>query len=140
MDMAQFLEPAGESGMSHMNLSEMSVDRPMVRRGPSMCAILSLSMRRSAIAGRMPRFMAQPPLGLREPHRLHREDRAYSPVENRFGKSYAMAQARCLGVSDHLGGPQNTCVLQGVRWSSDERHRPILHRKSSLVIARNPGI
>jgi hypothetical protein len=28
-----------------------------------------------------PLFMAQPPLGLLEPYRLHREDGAYSPVE-----------------------------------------------------------
>jgi hypothetical protein len=31
--------------------------------------------------GSIPRFMAQPPLGLREAYRLHREDGAYSPVE-----------------------------------------------------------
>jgi hypothetical protein len=31
--------------------------------------------------GSKPLFMAQPPLGLLEPYRLHREDGAYSPVE-----------------------------------------------------------
>jgi hypothetical protein len=31
--------------------------------------------------GSKPRFLAQPPLGLREPYRVHREDGASSPVE-----------------------------------------------------------
>ena len=31
--------------------------------------------------GTTPRFLAQPPLGLREPYRLERSDSAYCPVE-----------------------------------------------------------
>jgi len=85
LDMARFLEPAGESGMSHMNLNEMSADRPMaLATGESVTVYLChpfLVHAAQRHRGSMPPFMAQPPLGLREPYTLHREDGAYSPVE-----------------------------------------------------------
>ena len=85
MDMARFLEPAGESGMSQMNLNEMSADRPVaLATGEAGTVYLCHPLLVHAAQrhrGSMPRFMAQPPLGLREPYRLHREDGAYSPVE-----------------------------------------------------------
>jgi hypothetical protein len=84
-DMARFLEPAGESGMSHMILDEMSADRPMaLATGEAGTVYLChpfLVHAAQRHQGSIPRFMAQPPLGLREPYRLHREDGAYSPVE-----------------------------------------------------------
>ena len=85
MDMARFLEPAGESGMSHMNLSKMSADRPMaIATGEAGTVYLChpfLVHAAQRHRGSTPRFMAQQALGLLEPYRLHREDGAYSPVE-----------------------------------------------------------
>jgi hypothetical protein len=85
MDMARFLEPAGEAGMSRMNLNEMGADRPMaLATGEAGTVYLChpfLVHAAQRHRGSMPRFMAQPPLSLREPYRLHREDGAYSPVE-----------------------------------------------------------
>ncbi len=84
-DMARFLEPAGEAGMSGMNLDEVGAGRPLVlATGEAgtvyLCHpfLIHAAQRHRGLA---PRFMAQPPLGLREPYRLHREDGAYSPVE-----------------------------------------------------------
>ena len=85
MDMARFLEPAGESGMSQMNLGKMSVDRPMaLATGEAGTVYLChpfLVHAAQRHRGSTPRFMAQQALGLLEPYRLHREDDAYSPVE-----------------------------------------------------------
>jgi len=85
MDMARFLEPAGESGMSQMNLGKMSVDRPMaLATGEAGTVYLChpfLVHAAQRHRGSTPRFMAQQALGLLEPYRLHREDGAYSPVE-----------------------------------------------------------
>lgn len=85
VDMARFLEPAGEAGMSHMNLDGMSADRPIaLATGDAGTVYLChpfLVHAAQRHRGSKPRFMAQPPLGLREPYRLHREGGAYSPVE-----------------------------------------------------------
>jgi Phytanoyl-CoA dioxygenase (PhyH) len=85
IDMAQFLEPAGEAGMSRMNLSGMGADRPLaLATGEAGTVYLCHPLLVHAAQrhrGTRPRFMAQPPLGLREPYRLHREDGAYSSVE-----------------------------------------------------------
>lgn len=84
-DVARFLEPAGESGMSRMNLNEMSAERPLaLATGEAGTVYLChpfLVHAAQRHRGSVPRFLAQPPLGLREPYRLHREDSAYSPVE-----------------------------------------------------------
>jgi hypothetical protein len=84
-DMARFLEPAGETGRSHMNLEGMGADRPVaLATGEAGTVYLChpfLVHAAQRHRGSKPRFMAQPPLGLREPYRLHREDGAYSPVE-----------------------------------------------------------
>jgi hypothetical protein len=84
-DMVRFLEPGGDSGMSHMSLNEMSADRPIaMATGEAGTVYLChpfLVHAAQRHRGSKPRFMAQPPLGLREPYRLHREDGAYSPVE-----------------------------------------------------------
>lgn len=85
VDMARFLEPAGEAGMSHMNLDRVGTDRPVaLATGEAGTVYLChpfLVHAAQRHRGSTPRFMAQPPLGLREPYRLHREDGAYSPVE-----------------------------------------------------------
>ena len=94
-DMARFLEPAGESGMSHMNLNEMSADLPVaLATGPAGTVYLCHPLLVHAAQrhrGSNPRFMAQPPLGLREPYQLHREDGAYSPVETSIRQALRMA-------------------------------------------------
>lgn len=85
MDMARHLEPAGEAGMAHMNLSQMSANQPIaLATGEAGTVYLChpfLVHAGQRHRGSMPRFMAQPPLGLREPYRLNREDGVYSPVE-----------------------------------------------------------
>jgi hypothetical protein len=85
LDVARFLEPAGEAGMSRMNLDEMSADRPSAaatgEAGTVYLCHPFLVHAAQRHRGSRPRFMAQPPLHLREPYRLHREDGAYSPVE-----------------------------------------------------------
>lgn len=101
-DMARFLEPAGEPGMSHMNLDGMSADRPVaLATGEAGTVYLChpfLVHAAQCHRGSMPRFVAQPPLGLREPYRLHREDGAYSPVE------ISIRQALRYGSSLMAGG------------------------------------
>jgi len=85
MDMARFLEPAGDAGMSHMVLDHMGVDRPVaVATGEAGTVYLChpfLVHAAQRHRGTTPRFMAQPPLALAEPYRLERQDGAYSPVE-----------------------------------------------------------
>lgn len=82
---ARFLEPAGESGMSDMNVEHVAAERPVaLATGEAgtvyLCHpfVIHAAQRHR---GSTPRFMAQPPLGLLEPFRLHREDGAYSSVE-----------------------------------------------------------
>ena len=76
-DIARFLEPAGEAGVSH--------DRPQARAtGDAGTVYLCHPFPVHAAQmhhGAVPRFMAQPPLHPAEPFRLDREDGSYSPVE-----------------------------------------------------------
>jgi hypothetical protein len=85
MDMARFLEPAGEAGRSHMVLDGMGAERPQaLATGDAGTVYLChpfLVHAAQRHRGSTPRFMAQPPLGLAEPYRLDRQDGAYSPVE-----------------------------------------------------------
>ena len=85
LDMARFLEPAGEAGMSRLRLDGVGADRPeALATGEAGTVYLChpfLVHAAQRHRGATPRFMAQPPLGLAEPYRLHREDGAYSPVE-----------------------------------------------------------
>jgi hypothetical protein len=87
LDMARFLAPAGEAGMMHMklNLSKMGAARPRAlatgEAGTVYLCHPHLVHAAQRHRGSRPRFMAQPPLGLLQPYRLHREDGAYSPVE-----------------------------------------------------------
>jgi hypothetical protein len=85
MDMARFLEPAGEGGMSYMNLERMGADRcEALATGEAGTVYLChpfLVHAAQKHRGSQPRFIAQPPLGLAEPYQLDRKDGAYSPVE-----------------------------------------------------------
>ena len=85
LDMARFLEPAGEAGMSHLVLDRMGADRPeALATGEAGTVYLChpfLVHAAQRHCGSTPRFMAQPPLHPAEPFRLTREDGDYSPVE-----------------------------------------------------------
>ena len=85
MDMARFLAPAGEKGRSRMNLDDMGAHRPeALATGHAGTVYLChpfLVHAAQQHRGRVPRFMAQPPLGLAQPYCLDREDNSYSPVE-----------------------------------------------------------
>jgi hypothetical protein len=85
MDMARFLAPAGEVGRSQMILEHMGARLPeALAIGDAGTVYLChpfLVHAAQPHRGCTPRFMAQPPLALAEPYRLHREDDAYSPVE-----------------------------------------------------------
>jgi hypothetical protein len=85
LDMACFLEAAGEAGMSHLRLDEMGSHRPEVQAtGDAGTVYLCHPLLVHAAQmhrGSAPRFMAQPPLHPAEPIRLARADGDYSPVE-----------------------------------------------------------
>lgn len=86
LDMAKFLEPAGEAGMSLRELDfECSAHRPQVLAvGEAGTVYLCHPLLVHAAQphhGTQPRFMAQPPLYPKKPFVLHRDDGNYSPVE-----------------------------------------------------------
>jgi len=85
LDMARFLAPAGEAGMSHLMLDRMGADRPeALAVGAAGTVYLChpfLVHAAQRHRGATPRFMAQPPLHPAEPFRLDRENGDYSPVE-----------------------------------------------------------
>jgi Phytanoyl-CoA dioxygenase (PhyH) len=84
-DMARFLAPAGEAGMSHLVLDQMGTERPeALATGEAGSVYLChpfLVHAAQMHRGSVPRFMAQPPLHPAEPFRLDRMDCDYSPVE-----------------------------------------------------------
>jgi hypothetical protein len=84
-DIARFLAPAGEAGMSHLVLDQIGADRPQVlatgETGTVYLCHPFLVHAAQMHHGTVPRFMAQPPLHPAEPFRLDREDGSYSPVE-----------------------------------------------------------
>jgi hypothetical protein len=85
LDMARFLAPAGEAGMSRLVLDRMGADRPeALATGEAGTVYLChpfLVHAAQMHRGTTPRFMAQPPLHPAERFRLDREDGDYSPVE-----------------------------------------------------------
>lgn len=88
LDVARLLEPAGEAGLSFMELAgklDVTATRPealaMGRAGTVYLCHPFLVHSAQPHHGTTPRFMAQPPLHLAEPFRLEREDGEHSPVE-----------------------------------------------------------
>jgi hypothetical protein len=85
LDMARFLAPAGEAGMSHLVLDQMGADRPQaLATGEAGTVYLCHPFHVHAAQrhhGSAPRFMAQPPLHPAEPLRLDRENEDCSAVE-----------------------------------------------------------
>ena len=87
-DVARILAPAGENGMSFMELAqrleETAGKREVLATGEAGTAYLChpfLVHAGQAHRGTEPRFMAQPPLVSVEPFELERQDGAYSPAE-----------------------------------------------------------
>ena len=85
LDMARFLAPAGEAGMSHLLLDKMGAHRrEVLATGDTGTVYLCHPLLVHAAQmhrGSTPRFMAQPPLHPAEPFRLDRPDGDYSPAE-----------------------------------------------------------
>jgi hypothetical protein len=84
-DMARFLAPAGDIGMSNMELESVGADRPVAfatgKAGTVYLCHPFLIHAAQRHNGSKPRFMSQPPLGHAEPFKLEREDGDYSPAE-----------------------------------------------------------
>lgn len=88
-DIARQLAPAGEAGLTLRELAKedfaSSAHRPMaLATGEAGTVYLChpfLVHGAQPHRGQCPRFMAQPPLLARRPFALHRDDHAYSPVE-----------------------------------------------------------
>jgi hypothetical protein len=100
LDVARLLEPAGEDGMSVLDLAAASERATTERRealatGAAGTVYLChpfLLHAGQPHRGVVPRFMAQPPLLPAEPLQLYREDQRYSAVES--------AIRLALGLSD----------------------------------------
>jgi Phytanoyl-CoA dioxygenase (PhyH) len=87
-DIARILAPAGRDGMSFMQLAQRldeSAHRPEVlatgEAGTVYLCHPFLVHGAQPHCGSEPRFMAQPPLGLKEPFQINRSDVDYSPAE-----------------------------------------------------------
>ena len=88
LDVPRLLEPAGDAGLSYLQLAEKldaTADRPIeFATGEAGTVYLChpfLIHAAQPHRGSSPRFVAQPPLYPAEPFELHREDGSYSPVE-----------------------------------------------------------
>lgn len=88
LDVARILAPAGERGMSFMELAgclEQTASRPeLLATGDAGTVYLChpfLAHAAQANHGTMPRFVAQPPVEALQPLQLERTDGAYSPIE-----------------------------------------------------------
>jgi hypothetical protein len=89
LDVARILEPAGERGMSFLELAEQldaTAARPQVlatgEAGTVYLCHPFLVHGAQPHHGRNPRFMAQPPLIAAEPFQIQRDNGRYSPVES----------------------------------------------------------
>lgn len=88
LDVPRLLEPAGEAGLTYLELAEKWMalpDRPLaLATGDAGTVYLChpfLIHAAQPHRGRHPRFLAQPPLLPAVPMQLHRDDGSYSPVE-----------------------------------------------------------
>jgi hypothetical protein len=99
LDIAPFLEPAGEAGMPHSMLDvEPAFHRPEVlatgEAGTVFLCHPFLVHAAQMNRGSVPRFMAQPPLHQAEPFQLDRPNGDYSPVEIAIRRSLREHRAR----------------------------------------------
>lgn len=95
LDMARFLEPAGEAGLASPDVKRVGAGRPeALATGAAGTVYLCHPFMIHAAQrhrGTEPRFLAQPSLGLAEPYRLERPDGAYSPVETAIRQALGRA-------------------------------------------------
>lgn len=88
LDVPRLLEPAGEAGLSYLELGaqlDVTAHRPLaLATGEAGTVYLCHPFLIHAAQlhhGTRPRFLAQPPLSPAKPINLHRDDGNYSPVE-----------------------------------------------------------
>ncbi|WP_395681940.1 hypothetical protein [Inquilinus sp.] len=95
LDMARFLEPAGEAGLASPDVRRVGADRPeALATGAAGTVYLCHPFMIHAAQrhrGTEPRFLAQPSIGLAEPYRLERPDGDYSPVETAIRQALGRA-------------------------------------------------
>lgn len=98
-DVARILAPSGEKGLSFVQLTERleaSADRPEVlavgEAGTVYLCHPFLVHAAQRHRGTEPRFLAQPPLALKEPFQIEREDGSYSPVEQAIRIALKMSE------------------------------------------------
>ncbi|MGK9167462.1 hypothetical protein KXR53_14250 [Inquilinus limosus] len=95
LDMARFLAPVGEAGVSSPQVDRVGADRrEALATGEAGTVYLCHPFVIHAAQkhrGTHPRFLAQPSLALAEPYRLGRADGAYSPVETAIRRALGMA-------------------------------------------------
>jgi Phytanoyl-CoA dioxygenase (PhyH) len=89
LDVARLLEPAGEQGLSFLEVAQRldtTAGHPVAfatgEAGTVYLCHPFLVHAAQPHRGTRPRFMAQPPLHSTQPFQLHREDGAWSPVES----------------------------------------------------------
>jgi hypothetical protein len=93
LDIARFLEPSGEIGMSNAMLGQFAAwleRQETLASGPAGTVYLChpfLVHAAQMHRGSVPRFMAQPPLHPAEPFQLDRANNDYSPVEMAIRKA-----------------------------------------------------
>jgi len=113
LGVARLLEPAGDAGLSYLELAERldpASDRPLaLATGEAGTVYLCHPFLIHAAQphhGTRPRFMAQPPLYPAEPLQLHRHDGSYSPVEIAIRLGLGLSATRGLENSDTLHYPK----------------------------------
>jgi hypothetical protein len=103
LDMARFLKPSGEAGMSHAMLDELAaaIDRPEAlaigEAGTVYLCHPFLAHAAQMHRGSVPRFLAQPPLHAAEPFQLNRMNNDYSRWRWLSDKLYRNAKAKIHG-------------------------------------------
>ncbi len=97
LDVARLLAPAGEEGLSSLELArklEATAHRPEIfatgEAGTVYLCHPFLVHAAQKHQGSEPRFLAQPPLGLKEPFRIERAGGNYSPAERAIRIALAM--------------------------------------------------
>lgn len=94
LDMARFLAPMGEAGLSSPRVDRIGAGRPeALATGEAGTVYLCHPFMIHAAQkhrGTVPRFLAQPSLALAEPYRLERPDGTYSPVETAIRRALGM--------------------------------------------------
>lgn len=102
LDVPRYLQPAGEEGLSFLELAEKmgSVEhRPLAlatgQAGTVYLCHPFLIHAAQPNRGLRPRFLAQPPLYPAEPFQLHRKDDSYSPVEIAIRRGLGLPDDEC---------------------------------------------